>query len=124
MSITYRHWPTQTLLQELTTYFLCESTGLRSDRTCARSGINTYATPLAFINVLYILLAILPVVNIVLAWNTRELKHKWTNTTIARYFPYYDKRYTLDAREFSKANTVELEKVCDRTDVGNFTSYI
>ena len=124
LSITNRLWPVERLGQELTTYFLCERTGLG---TCDRSGINDYRTPQTFLKVTYILVAILPVINIVYAWNSHDLKHIWTNSTIARYLPYYDKRYTLDALKTSKANSVTLEKVCDHSSVTNtttFTSYI
>ena len=127
LSITYRHWPVPKLVQEITTYFLCESTGLRPGRTCDRSGINEYVKPQVFLKITYILLAILPVVNIVYVWNTHDLKRIWNKTTIARYLPYYNKRYTLDALKISKANTVELVQVCDGSgerSSGKFTSFV
>lgn len=124
LSIPSRLWPVQRFGEELTTYFLCESTGLQ---TCDRSGIDEYRTPQTFLIVVYILLAILPVINIVYAWNCHDLKQLWTKSTIARYLPYYDKRYTLHALKTRKTNSVKLEKVCDQSETTNtttFTTYV
>ena len=66
-------------MQELTNYFLCESTGLS---TCDRTEIDEYSSQQILLNSLIILLGIFPAINLLYAWNYRDIKHIWRNSQI------------------------------------------
>ena len=81
-------------MQELTNYFLCESTGLS---TCDRTEIDEYSTPQMLFNIFNILLGIFPAVNLLYAWDYRDTKHIWRNSKIMKLLPISARSHSTDS---------------------------
>ena len=82
-STRLRLWPDGRLMQELTNYFLCESTGLS---TCDRTEIDEYSSQQILFNIFNILLGAFPAVNLLYAWNYRDIKRTWRHSNM---LPHY-----------------------------------
>ena len=63
--------------QDVVSYFLCESSGIRPGETCNRSKINSAIPIQLLFDLAFVLLALLPVVNLTYAVNIYELKQRW-----------------------------------------------
>ena len=92
-SIVYRHWLPENRMQVFTNYFVCESTGLQ---TCDRSEIDDYATPQLLGNVVNILLALFTGLNILYAWNYRDIKRIMRKHIVAKTTTTVNRTKTTD----------------------------
>ena len=107
VSIRFKLWPGDRLMQELTSYFLCESTGLS---TCDRTEIERYSSPQIQFNCFNILLGVFPVVNLLYAWNYRDIKRICRNSQRLNSPPLYQARNHHTTASLQK-ETTELEVI-------------
>ena len=64
-------------MQELQTYFICESDGSTSNSTCDRSVIDSAIPAQVLFDASQIILGLFPVVNLVYVVNFQKMKVKW-----------------------------------------------
>lgn len=92
-SIRFRLWPADQLRQELANYFQCESTGLN---TCDRTEIDEYSTQQILFSIFNILLVAFPAINLLYAWNYRDIKHTWKRRKVTNLPPHDTRSHPTD----------------------------
>ena len=80
-------------MQELTNYFLCESTGLS---TCDRTKIDEYSSQQILLNSFTILVVAFAAINLLYAWNYRDIKRIWRNSPILNSLMHSARRHPTD----------------------------